>query len=482
MSYSSTERHRAESPLRLDLTNILDEVVGPKHGLSTREMESWLDRLRDALKAVEAERLGFLDLPERRDLLAQVERVSEKTLGGIDTVVVLGIGGSALGPRAIFETAWGPFGLGDVGKTGGPARSLLIADNIDPDGFVQLLSQLDLKRTLFNVISKSGSTVETMAQLSIAWRELAAVVGEEDVRKHLAFTTDPVRGFLRETAMRHDIAVMDIPENVGGRFSVLTPVGLFPAMATGLDPKLLLDGAFQMHERCTNQEVESNPAALLALIHFLMDRLKGKSVAVMMPYSDRLKTFAEWFGQLWAESLGKNQSPDGEERAPVGQTPVRALGTTDQHSQIQLYTEGPNDKLLTLVRVEDPGVDVALGAPPLTGEGKGLAYLEGHSLGEVFRIEQTATEMALVRASRPTITWRSDSVGPHVLGQLFQVYEMATAIAGQLYNVDAFNQPGVEEGKNLTYGALGRAGYEEKGEELASYQNRAESWIVGGAK
>ena len=482
MSYSSRERHLPEAPLRLDLTNILDEVVGSRHGLSTREMESWLDRLREGLTAVKRERQGFLDLPTRRDLLAQVERVAEKTLGGIETVVVLGIGGSALGPRAIFETAWGGHGQGDVGKPGGPLRRLFIADNIDPDGFAQLLSQLDLSRTLFNVISKSGSTVETMAQLTIAWREVSAKVGEETTPRHFAFTTDPVRGFLRETAMRHDIAVMDIPENVGGRFSVLTPVGLFPALATGIDPQLLLQGAEQMAKRCEGTEVESNPAAMLALIHFLMDRLKGKSIAVFMPYSDRLRTFAEWFGQLWAESLGKNQSPDGEERAPVGQTPLRALGTTDQHSQIQLFTEGPNDKLLTLVRVENSGIDLDLGAPVLSGPGKGLAYLEGHSLGEVFRIEQTATEMALVVASRPTITWRSETVGPHVLGQLFQVYEMATAIAGQLYNVDAFNQPGVEEGKNLTYGALGRDGYEVKGGELKAYVNRQESWILGGGE
>lgn len=480
MSLSSLERHRPEAPLRLDLTNILDEIVGPRHGLSTREMESWLERTREALAAVKRSRPGFLDLPERRDLLAQVERVAEKTLAGIDTLVVLGIGGSALGPRAIFEAAWGPHGLGDVGKPGGPTRRLLVADNIDPDGFAQLLSQLDLSRTLFNVVSKSGSTVETMAQLTIAWRQVAAIVGDDRVHRHFAFTTDPVRGFLRETAMRHDVAVMDIPENVGGRFSVLTPVGLFPALATGLDPSLLLAGAAQMGARCGRDEVESNPAALLALVHFLMDRLKGKSIAVFMPYSDRLRTFAEWFAQLWAESLGKSATPDGEERAPVGQTPVRALGTTDQHSQIQLFTEGPNDKLLTLVRVEDPGVDIDLGAPALTGPGKGLAYLAGHSLGEVFRIEQTATEMALVRASRPTITWRAATIGPHVLGQLFQAYEVATALAGELYNVDAFNQPGVEEGKNLTYGALARAGYEAKGAELSAYEKRAESWIVGG--
>ncbi len=482
MTLNSLDRHRPEDDLVLDLTNVLDDVLGTTHGLSTREMEEWLPRLREAVAAVEEANYGFLDLPERRDLMAQVERVCTRSLEGKDTVVVLGIGGSALGPRAIFETAWGPYGMGEVGAPGGPSRRLLIADNIDPDGFAQLMQQLDPKKTLFNVISKSGSTVETMAQLTIAWRKISDAVGADNTPQHFAFTTDPIRGFLRETANRYDVPVMDIPDNVGGRFSVLTPVGLFPAMATGIDPKLLLGGAAAMNARCRGVEVESNPAAVLALVHFLMDRLKGKTISVLMPYSDRLRTFAEWFGQLWAESLGKNKSSSGEDRAPVGQTPVRALGTTDQHSQIQLYTEGPNDKLLTLIRVEDPGVDIELGAPGLTDGDSTLAYLQGHTLGEVFRIEQTATEMALVRAERPTLTWKSRTVGPHVLGQLFQVYELATAIAGELYNVNAFDQPGVEEGKNLTYGALGRSGYDEKGEELAAYQSRTEAWVLGGGK
>lgn len=465
------------STLILDATNVLEEIAGPKHGLSDFELREWGPRLLESWRSVMREDPGFLALPGREDLLAQV-MAARSHLEGMDAFVLLGIGGSALGPRTIFETAFGPYGHRRVGREGGPAREVFIADNIDPDGFSQILEQLDLSRTLFNVVSKSGSTVETMAQWTIAWRAVTEAVGADRAARHFVFTTDPEKGFLRENASRLGVPVLDIPPEVGGRFSVLTPVGLFPALAMGVDPAELLAGARAMSQRCSNSDMESNPAAVLALVHVLMDRMKGKNIAVMMPYSDRLRAFAEWFGQLWAESLGKSRTPGGDQKAPMGQTPVRALGVTDQHSQIQLYVDGPNDRLITLLAVDRSRVALTLGAEAITGGDSGLSYLHGHDLGEVFRIEQAATELALARASRPTLVWRMPEATVSALGELFHVYSMATAIAGQLYDVDAYDQPGVEEGKNLTYGALGRAGYEAKGQELAGYRARTPGWVV----
>lgn len=467
--------------IRLDYTNVMAEAIGAEHGLTLEELRGVGSRVEELVRALQQSRPEaspeFLDLPSRRDLLDEVLALSP-VLEGMDTFVLLGIGGSALGPRALLEGAWGPQYLLNAGRPGGPPRRVFVADNIDPDGFASLLDLIDPRTTLFNVISKSGSTVETMAQLAVAWRVVGEAVGETERPRHFVFTTDPRRGFLRELAGTAGVPTLEIPEGVGGRFSVLTGVGLFPALAAGISPEAILDGAADMDQRCSTPYFLENPAAVLAAVHYLMDRQKGKTVTVLMPYSDRLRTFAEWFCQLWAESLGKSRSFGGEWRAPVGQTTVRALGTTDQHSQIQLFVEGPNDKLLTLIGVDRSDTDLSLEAPGITDEASSLSYLRAHSLGDVFRAELQATEMALARAERPTLVWRLDSVGPHALGQLLYAYEVACALAGGLYHVNPYDQPGVEEGKNLTYGALGRPGYEEKRDEVTRYRERGPGYQV----
>jgi glucose-6-phosphate isomerase len=467
--------------ISLDYTNVVAEAIGPEHGLTHGELQSIAPRMEEMVRSMQLTRPDsspeFLDLPARRDLCDEVTAL-EPVLEGIKTVVLLGIGGSALGPRAILEVAWGPFHLLNAGRPGGPPRRVFIADNIDPDGFASMLALLDPNTTLFNVVSKSGATVETMAQMAIAWRIMGEAVGAEARPRHFVFTTDPQRGYLRELARRDGVATLSVPEGVGGRFSVLTAVGLFPALAAGIRPEELLEGAADMDRRCSIPYFLENPAAVLAAVHYLMDRRKGKTVTVLMPYSDKLRTFAEWYCQLWAESLGKSYSFGGELRAPVGQTTVRALGTTDQHSQIQLFLEGPNDKLHTLIAVERSDSNLELAAPGITDGDSPLGYLGPHTLGDVFRAEQQATEMALARAERPTLVWRLGSVSPYTLGQLFYVYEAACALAGGLYYVNPYDQPGVEEGKNLTYGALGRHGYEEKGEEVAHYRDRGPGFRV----
>jgi glucose-6-phosphate isomerase len=481
MSQETATAAPARTGVSLEYTNITQEAIGAEHGLSQDDLRALAPRCEELLQELHRSRQynrpEFLDLPLRRDLLEQVLDL-EPVLEGMDTFVLLGIGGSALGPRAIMEAAWGPQYLLQAGRPGGPPRRILIADNIDPDGFASLLDLCDPKTTLFNVISKSGSTVETMAQAAIAWRLAGERLGAEQRPRHFVFTTDPKKGFLRELAQREGVPALEIPDGVGGRYSVLTAVGLFPALAAGLRPVELLEGAAEMDAQCRTLQLFDNPAAMIAAAHYLMDLKKGKTITVLMPYSDRLRAFAEWFCQLWAESLGKSRSRGGELRAPVGQTTVRALGTTDQHSQIQLFLEGPNDKLITLVAVDRSDRDLPLASPGITQEGSALAYLSGHTLGEVFRVEQLATEMALAKAERPTLVWHLEGVTPYALGQLFYAYELACALAGGLYYVDPYDQPGVEEGKNLTYGALGRSGWEEKRDELARYRERGSGYRV----
>ncbi|HYU51380.1 MAG TPA: glucose-6-phosphate isomerase, partial [Gemmatimonadaceae bacterium] len=287
------------------------------------------------------------------------------------------------------------------------------------------MDRLQLARTLFIVTSKSGGTAETMAQFLIVHDRITAA--KLDVTKQMVFVTDPKQGALRPLAERLKVPALDIPPSVGGRFSVLTPVGTLPAALVGIDVKSLLAGAGEMARRCQNQELGTNPAGVYAVLQWLADTQLKKSVAVFMPYSDPLRDFAAWFVQLWAESLGKKRA-DG---SSVGSTPIAALGATDQHAQVQLFMEGPADKTVTFVAVNERLTDVKI--PAAFPEVKELGYLAGHTLAELIDIEQRATAGALARRERPNMTIHLDRVDAAHVGELMMFLEIATAYAGQLY-------------------------------------------------
>jgi glucose-6-phosphate isomerase len=293
-----------------------------------------------------------------------------------------------------------------------------------------------------------------------------------DITRHFVFVTDPKSGALRPLAERLGVTALDIPPNVGGRFSGLTPVGTLPAALIGIDVKSLLAGAGTMVARCATTDLTQHPAGLYALLQWLADTQLKKSIAVFMPYSDPLRDFAAWFVQLWAESLGKLRS-DG---TSVGSTPLAALGATDQHAQVQLFMEGPADKTVTFVTVEERGTDVVI--PAGFSDVKELGYLEGHSLGELIDIEQRATAGALAKRGRPNMTIRLDRVDATSVGELMMFLELATAYAGQLYGIDAFNQPGVELGKQFAYALLGRPGADAAKKEWDSLPKSDPRWSV----
>jgi glucose-6-phosphate isomerase len=440
--------------LRLDYTNLMDAAVAG--GVTDAELAAAADDFRAAHEAVkddhEAGRLGFIDLPVHHRCRDQVNDYAARARGRFRDVVVLGIGGSALGPIAL-RTALRPPGWNDLseGERGGLPR-LHVLDNVDPITIAALLARLDLKRTLFVVTSKSGGTAETMAQYLVVRDRLERTVGGA-VADHLVFVTDPERGALRALARAEGIAALDVPANVGGRFSVLSPVGLLPAALIGIDTAGLLSGAAEMARRCATATLSENPAGSYAVLQWLSHTAHGRGTHVFMPYADALRDFAAWFVQLWAESLGKIR-PDG---ASVGPTPVAALGATDQHSQVQLFMEGPADKTVTFLAVDDRGDDVAI---PAGATASDLAYLGGHTLGELLAVEQKATAGALARRGRPNMTLHLERVDAHHVGGLIMLLELATAYAGQLYGVNAFDQPGVELGKQFAYAMLGRPGSE----------------------
>lgn len=399
--------------------------------------------------------LGFLDLPYASDSVAEVTKLADGFGQSFDDVVVLGIGGSGLGAMCLRDALLGPSWNQRSVEQRDQLPRLHVLDNPDPHTFRRLMEQVEPARTLFNVVSKSGGTAETMAQYLIVRERLDEVLGPDHARSHLLFTTDATSGALRQIGDAEGVPMLSVPDNVGGRFSVLSPVGLLPAALCGIDVDALLSGAAEMESRCRSEALSSNPAGVLACLLHHADTEQGCPIHVMMPYSDRLRSTALWFQQLWAESLGKKTKLSGEER-PTGPTPLAALGATDQHSLLQLLMEGPADKVVLFIAVDDPGASVPI--PDRHPEIDALSYLGGHSLGELLATEHAATAEALRRVGRANATIRLPSIDAHALGQLIMLLEVATVLAGALYGVDPMNQPGVELGKQLTYGLMGRSG------------------------
>ena len=446
--------------IRFDYGNLLAARVAG--GIDETRLEAALaDRFREAHAAVEETRaggdLGFLELPYASETLDRVVELADGFGQWFQDVVVLGIGGSGLGALALKEALLGP-GWNDRSEDDRDHFPRLhVLDNPDPVTVGSLLDRLDPARTMFNVVSKSGATAETMAQYLVAREWVEAAVGSDKARGHFLFTTDPARGALRQIADAEDIPTLPVPENVGGRFSVLSPVGLLPGAVCGVDPKALLDGAADMMERCRTDELAENPAGMLATLLHVADTEQGRSIHVLMPYADRLRPLALWFQQLWAESLGKARTLTGDERHS-GPTPLVSLGATDQHSLMQLFMEGPHDKVVLFVGIDDVGTSMEI---PRRHPGiPSIAYLGGHALEELLDIERAASAEALRLRGRPNGTLFLPQVDETSLGQLFMLFQIATVYAGALYGVNPLDQPGVELGKQLTYGLMGREGHD----------------------
>jgi glucose-6-phosphate isomerase len=424
-----------------DYRNLL-EVEG---GLTRGELDEIEPRLREAAGELLESSPGFMRLPKTGEYAEASVRLAQEIRGsGATDFIHVGIGGSALGPMALHRALDHPY-YNQLPDRGGPR--LHFAENTDPNTLGAILDVADRESTWVNVVTKSGSTAETMANFLVIRGSLVEAVGDFGYQGRTIATTDPEEGFLREIAEREDLKVLPIPPDVGGRFSVLTPVGLLPAAVTGLDVEALLTGAALCVDEVEEQGAE-HPAVVGAAMHYLMDTARGRNVRVMMTYADALERLAAWFVQLWAESLGK----DGK-----GSTPHGAVGTTDQHSQVQLYMEGPQDKVVEIVEVEEHPRDLAI--PPAYEDIEGVGYLGGHTMAELLNVECDATRRALAEAGRPNATISLGAVSEETLGYLLQALEVQTAIAGSLYGVNAFNQPGVEAGKQITYKRMGRPGY-----------------------
>lgn len=463
--------------ITLDYNNMLSPRLGGR-GIDPAALDALADRFRaaheDAARRRDAGELGFYALADGGETVDAISQFAEGAGQAFSNVVVLGIGGSALGTTALRTALKHPLWneLDDEQREYFPR--LYVLDNIDPATFGSFLEHIDLRRTLFNVVSKSGGTAETMSQFLIVRERLRAELGDGYTR-HLLLTTDPEKGVLRKLAGEEDFATLPVPANVGGRFSVFSAVGLLPAAMVGIDIRALLKGAKEMAERCETAELRSNPAGLFAALQYLADTERDANVHVMMPYSDRLRDVADWFRQMWAESLGKQRTRGGEE-VFAGPTPVRSLGATDQHSQVQLYVEGPFDKTITFLAELEGADDVQI--PAAYPDHPELSYLGGHGLGELLRTEMLATEAALTQRGRMNMTLEVPRVDAHSLGGLLMLLQIATVYAGHLYGIDPMDQPGVELGKQLTYGIMGRPGFEEARAEWESRTPKDDAFVL----
>ena len=450
------------SQVRFDYTNVLSSAVG-EHGLTEVELARLEKPSLAALAAVNARRtqdLCWLGLPYRDQVRAEIKAYAESVRGRFTSVCVLGIGGSALGNTALSTALNGPFH--NLMPPAGKPR-LFVLDNIDPEWIGPFLETVDPTRTVFNVISKSGTTAETMSQFLILREQLIKRLGEKAHRDHIVVTTDEKKGVLREIVKRDGYRSFVVPDGVGGRFSVLSEVGLVSSALVGIDIEALHAGAAAMDERCKAQKLLENPALLHAAIQFLLHTKRALPMAVMFSYSHRLRDLADWYAQLLAESLGKKLSRKGKV-VHKGPTPIRAVGVTDQHSQVQLYTEGPHDKWFTLLAVGEPATDVKI--PAAYPDMEGVHYLGGRTLGELFAAEREGTRIALTEAGRPNAMFTLDRVEAHTVGQLMYLLELSVAVMGEHYDIDAFDQPGVEAGKMAAYALMGRAGYEKRRAEI----------------
>ncbi|MCX8064581.1 MAG: glucose-6-phosphate isomerase [Candidatus Hydrogenedentes bacterium] len=440
----------------LDISFSSAEKVGIEHGFTEAELAKLSKTIEEnhhiLLNERKNKKYGFYDLYKDIHTIKKVEHTAEKFLSkGYKNFVVLGIGGSALGIIALNTALNPPFYnlLPQNIRKGHP--KLFVMDNIDPDTFSQMLSICPIEETLFNAISKSGETAETMCQLMIVLDMIEKTVGKDKVKEHLVLTTSPKienapKSLFHPIVEKYELTQFDIPLNVGGRFSVFSPVGLFPSAILGFNIQEMLEGCEKMDELCLNPNLELNPAYQFSAIHYLLDKNKGKKVSVMMPYSDKLKDIADWYRQLWAESLGKKYDLNGN-IVYSGQTPIKALGVTDQHSQIQLYREGPNDKIINIIKVNN--FDNILKIPNILSEISELDYLRDKTMNALLAAELIGTRDALVLSQRPVITIEIDEVREYTVAQLMYMLEVATAMAGKLYGVNAFDQPGVEEGKRI---------------------------------
>lgn len=444
------ERHK----LSLDLNGFFAPILPEGLDQPLGRYEDQFKQVHQAIMAFKSTgHLPYCKLPTdeimRDNVLLEARRHKDKK-----HIVVFGIGGSALGTSSIYLALKGPFAhLKDDANP-----QLFVVDNVDSDTLNDLFEVIDPQKTLFVLISKSGNTSETLAQYLVLKKRIPDIDHDQ-----IFVITDANSGYLRDLRDHLDLHGLAVPHGVGGRFSVFTPVGLFPLALAGVDIVALLDGAAHMEEQCQSSVLLQNPAGLLAVTLNEWMTTRDFSQVVMMPYSDRLRLFADWFAQLWGESLGKKNNVRGEEVC-VGSTPIKTVGATDQHSQMQLYLHGPRDKVILFIEVEESLNDEIMGEPDLKDDR--INFLANQKIHDLLVRGKQATEQCLWEQGRPTASISLTQINAFQLGQLYQLFMNVIPYMGALMEINAFDQPAVERIKKYTFGLMGHPECQDYAEKL----------------
>ena len=392
------------------------------HFKSTVDSQTLTETINSYQRTLESEDIGFFRLSQDRSLIPRCESLFNK-FHHKKYFIHVGIGGSALGTEMLLSA------LGQSSNV-----KFTFINNIDPDDLSRKLEDINLHEALIYVVSKSGTTAETVAAMSIIIQKFKNLgITESKYKDYFVFCTDPQKGELKKISRQWDIETLEIPANVGGRFSVLTPVGLFPSLFAGINILGLLEGAEKIKPHLFNKDAAQDFFELAQWIKALHDQ--GVQQTVMMPYSSLLREYSSWFVQLWAESLGK----DGK-----GLTPIPAFGATDQHSQMQLFMEGPQDKILMILEVEKFHSDFSLKNDV---ESESFKNLSPFKLSDLMKAELEGTLTALKENKRHVVHIKLPILNEDSLGQLILFAECLTVIVGEFLKVNPFNQPGVEAGK-----------------------------------
>lgn len=435
------------SLLTFDLQNLIDS--------QNFELSKILKNL-ESRSSDQHDWVGWLKLHEDEKTFKEIQEFADEIIESkkFENLVVLGIGGSALGPQALIQALKSPLWneLSNSERKG--ALKVYFIDNVDPDWANGILSHLDLEQTLFLTITKSGGTAETISAFLWARAALKEKLGNA-WKEHLVIVTDPQKGALRKFADKEKIQSFAVPPNVGGRFSVFSAVGLVALALVGIKIEKLREGLIcAYNDLIQKTDLSNNLAVCLALALTHADKVLGKKINPLMPYSTHLARISDWYVQLVAESLGKNPQ--------VGPTPLKALGATDQHSQLQLFAEGPLDKIIFFLKVAKFENEFVISSEPVDG----FADLAGESMARLIHAEGLGTAKALAKKGVPSLTIELPSINEQSLAYLLYAFELMTAIAGDIYEVDPFDQPGVELSKKYTYALLGKKGFEQYLKEI----------------
>ena len=458
--------------------NATAEVVGDKHGVTAAELKAIAPRIKELTKQFTDERKAgnkkYRDLPFDDEMMDAIHKEVEHFRDRCEVLVVLGIGGSALGNIAL-QNALNPYTYNLMSDRLRNGPQIFVLDNVDPDQIKSVIDVITpkIKKTIVNVISKSGETAETASQF-ILFRDLLQSKLGKKYKENILATTDAKGGTLREICNAEGYRTLEVPDGVGGRFSVLSAVGLFSAAMCGIDIDAIMEGARAMDKRVKEPDLMKNPAAMIGAINYILNE-KGKHMSVMMPYSTSMYYLGDWFRQLWAESLGK-QNGLKKKNVYAGITPIKALGTTDQHSQVQLYREGPNDKLITFLEVERFHNKLAI--PESMKDVETLAYLAGRNFQTLINSEKLGTEYALLASQRPTMTVLFPQITPETVGQFIYLFECAVSYVGGLFEINTYDQPAVQLGKDATYALMGKKGFDELAKQIQPVAKRDSKFIL----